>query len=132
MARRLVVILGAVLVLAVGFALAGRSDKPSRTYSRADVDRAFSQQGFTLADIGLFRSGDQIEAALFPLSGEQFFVYIARNDVAARQAFSPYARVPSPDTVQILRGNVMAVSDSGLSRKTRQRVHAAMQALLAE
>jgi hypothetical protein len=132
MARRLVVVLGAVLVLAVGFVLAGRSDKPSRAYDRADVDRAFSQQGFTLADSGLFGSGDQIEAVLFPVSGEPFFVYIARNDVAARQAFSPYARMRSPDTVQILRGNVMAASDSGLSRKGRQRVQAAMQALSAD
>jgi hypothetical protein len=126
---RVSVVIASVVVLAVAIAWAANGNKPKAEYDRGDVERAFARQGFRLADVGLFGKGDQIEAALFPLSGEPFLVYIARNDVAAKQAYAPYARLRSPDTVQVLRGNVMAASDSGLSRKDRRRVVAAMRAL---
>jgi hypothetical protein len=128
---RVALVIASVAVLAVAIAWAGTGSKPHAQFDRRDVERAFGRQGFQLADLGLFEKGDQIEAALFPLSGEPFFVYIARNDVAARQAYEPYARLRLPDTVQVLRGNVIAASDSGLGRKDRRRVVAAMRALSA-
>lgn len=131
MTRGFVIAVSAI-ALVVAAALAVRGEEKRASNDRGDVERAFSQQGFTLIDTHLFGSEgsvEALEALLSPVSGEPFFVYIARNDALAKREFATYAELRTPETFEVLRGNVMAISDSGLSRRDRQRVRAATRAL---
>jgi hypothetical protein len=126
------VIAASVGVLVIAAVLTGRNGETDASYERSDVERAFAKQGFTLIDTHLFGSESSVEALealLSPVSGEPFLVYIARSDELAKEQFASYAELRTPDTFDLLRGNVMAISDSGLGRTDRQRVRAAIRAL---
>lgn len=125
--RSAIGISAAVLVIAV---VLSASHRDSRTYSPADVVNAFAGQGFTLMDTQLFGSGDPVEALFSPVSQEPFFVYVGRSDRLAKRQFADYERLKTPETFQVLRGNVIAISDSGLRRGDRKRVRGAMRALV--
>jgi hypothetical protein len=82
-------------------------------------------------DTQLFASPDPVEALFAPVSQEPFFVYVGRSDRLAKRQFADYERLKTPETFQVLRGNVIAISDSGLRRGDRKRVRGAMRALVA-
>jgi hypothetical protein len=129
---RLLAIGASLLVLVVAIIAAIADHDGGASYDRADVERAFAQEGFTLMDSGLFGPGDKRTVALlYPVSQETFFVVIDRNDASAKVGFAPYERMQTAETFDVLRGNVAAISDSGLSQNDRRRVQAAMDALAA-
>jgi len=80
-------------------------------------------------DTQLFGSADAVEALFSPASEEPFFVYVGRSDRLAKRQFADYERLKTPETFQALRGNVVAISDSGLTNADRKRVTVAMRLL---
>jgi hypothetical protein len=121
------VVLGVAVVLAV-------TGRDSASYRRDHVVAAFAQQGFPLVDAppiaGLVRQFKTAEALLVPTTGEPFWVYVGPSDADAKASFEPHARLAlPPETFDLLRGNVMVISDSGVSVQDRQRIRAVVRSL---
>lgn len=110
------------------------ADRDDATYTRDDVVRAFSREGFELVDADpddlFFGSFRRTTGILVPKGGEPFYVVITISDDVAREGFDSFTRLAlPPETFDLLSRNVLVVSDSGLSGKDRKRVRAAVRAL---
>ena len=106
--KRSVPIALSVRVLGIAAVIAVWSDDHA-SYETENVVEAFAQQGFRLhgSELNLVR-----EALLTPSSGEPFFVYVAVSDRVAQRQFASYEALKTPETFDIIRGNVLAISDS--------------------
>jgi hypothetical protein len=131
-----------VVVLALGVVLA--ASRGDASYTRDEVVQAFAQEGYALAELdgggwtGYAPFADRAEGTfLFPGSQGQgpFYVFVARNDMLARQFFAPLAAAGGgPRVFDLLRGNVVvssdaSLSDTGLTSDERRRISAAMERL---
>jgi hypothetical protein len=116
-------------VLAIALAGCGSDAK----YSTDEVVDAFEQNGFTLGPLDL--PGDRIAGLpegelLVPRSGAPFVVVVGLPE-GGDKAWEDYKAQQDQDgdSFVVRRGNVIAISDGGLSRFDRGRVVSAMSAL---
>ena len=136
-----------VVVLAVGVAVA--ATRGDASYAPEEVLRAFAENGFTLSDMGPDGESSSGWTGYAPLpstahgrfftpepGGEgPFYVFVAQNDVGAREFFAPLAQAGNGAGVLDLReGNVVVSSDAsltetGLTADERRRIEAAMRQL---
>ena len=139
----------------LGAAVLAATDHPETRFTRDDVVLAFAEQGFaldepTLEDLGqasasdddlgvttpeVTRSSEGSFLLVRPFETAQFYVVVASDTRLARRHFEELVRLgQTPGTFDLLRGNVLVSSDSsftenGLSRETKARIRAAMDAL---
>jgi len=119
-------IVSAALVAAsvAGWLLTRGAAKAS--YTANDVTAAFASVGLPLTKTVMRGS----EAALGPSDG-RFTVIVVASDAKARENFKPYRTMKSPDTFQLLAGNVIVESDASnnetpLPNTTRQQIRNAI------
>jgi len=119
-------VVAAALLAAVVIGLVGMRDRAEGSYNAADVTAAFASVGLPLTTT-LTRGS---EAVLGP-SDSRFTVIVVASDAKAREYYKPYVTMKSPDTFQLLAGNVIVESDasnneSPLSKTTRQQIRDAI------
>jgi len=105
--------------LLVAVLVAGCNDK-GQTYSRSDVERAFSAQGLEL----LAPTG---EDHLAPMNAsEEFVVLIYPSEKKAADALRIFKSQASSESFDVQKGNVLVTSDDGVTAPMRIRINAAL------
>ena len=121
-------VLASVVVLVVSVVLAASR---GASYTQDEVLRAFARQGFMLINA---RSAAEegrpagwtpyggvvwptgVGEVFFPTPEQNFFVYVAGNDLQAEQFFAPLAEAGvEPGVFDLLQGNVVVSSDASLT-----------------
>jgi uncharacterized protein (DUF1697 family) len=99
----------------------------TRSYSRAEVERAFAKYGFELH--AAVQSGNG--AILTPTTREPFIVIVAETDKDAAKSYDELRSQETNESFDARRGNVVVTSDEGTSRAVRRRIEAALAELPA-
>jgi len=132
-------LLASLIVLVVATAIA--ATRGGVSYAKDDVIDAFSKQDYALGEIegGRWTRGAPRGPGTFlfpkPIDTAPFYVFVAPNDLLARQFFAPLAQAGGgPGVFDLLQGNIVVSSDAsltetGLTRDERHRIQAAMSLL---
>ena len=122
--------LGLVLALVAVTAVACGGKKSSQpTYTVDEVVAAFADHGFTLAAVDDQTPAAGKETVLAPQNAEQFGVAVTTNAAAADTWKQYVSAGPGAGSLYLKRGNVLLVSDGGLTAAQRRAVQAAVAAL---
>jgi hypothetical protein len=123
-----------VVLVALLASACGGSD----TYSAEEAAAAFEEQGLALQEGELPPPsptgsvlnpwGSDEPAVLVPSGGAPLFVYVGSAS-EAEAAWTTYESRGAADAFDARRGNVLAISDGGLSEADRARVRAALESL---
>ena len=120
-----------VSLVLVAFLAAGCGGKDSNhaTYSVDEVVAAFADHGFVLVKVEDNTPAAGRETILASRNAEKFAVGVT-TDAAAADTWKQYVSLgPGPDSLDLKRANVLALSDSGLTSSQKRAVRAAIAAL---
>jgi hypothetical protein len=129
--RRVLIVVSLLLLVVAGvYAGTTRETEEARAIlTREAVEHAFAREGFALQNGPLLLGTEGV--VLVPINFKLFMVFVLRSEELANKHFEPY-RTHTLDAFNLLRRNLFVTSDSGLTKLQRDRIRAAIDALVWE